>query len=256
MKEQLSGVDAKHVSFSYRNRHDLRPVLNDISLSVLQGKVVALVGASGCGKSTFLSLVLRFYDVTQGELRMGKQNIKDIDVFELRSNMAIISQEPILFSSTIAENVAYGHTDPASVTPEQIVEVCRKADIHQFIMSLPDEYATEVGDKGVQLSGGQKQRIAIARALIRDPNLLLLDEATSALDSATEQLVQASINEAMQNRTVLVVAHRLSTIQNADLIVVLRDGCIVEMGTHAELCAQKGLYEKLVAHQKLDANRS
>ena len=256
MKGKLSGVDANHVSFSYRSGHDLCPVLSDISLSVLQGKVVALVGASGCGKSTFLSLVLRFYDVNEGEIRMGKENIKNIDVFELRSNMSIISQEPILFSTTIAENVAYGHTDPASVTPEEIIEVCKKADIHHFVMSLRDKYETEVGDKGVQLSGGQKQRIAIARALIRDPNLLLLDEATSALDSATEQIVQASINEAMKNRTVLIVAHRLSTIQNADLIVVLRDGSVVEMGTHTELCAQKGLYENLVSQQKLNESQS
>ena len=133
-------------------------ILSDISLSVLQGKVVALVGASGCGKSTFLSLVLRFYfyDVNEGEIRMGKENIKNIDVFELRSNMSIISQEPILFSTTIAENVAHGHADPASVTSEEIIEACKKADIHEFIISLPDKYETEVGDKGVQLmSGGQ-----------------------------------------------------------------------------------------------------
>jgi ABC-type multidrug transport system fused ATPase/permease subunit len=256
MKGKLSRVDAEHVSFSYLKRRDINPVLSNISFSVLEGKVVALVGASGCGKSTFLSLIMRFYDVDSGRILMGKKNIKDIDIFELRSNMSIISQEPILFSTTIAENVAYGHTDPSCVTLEEIMEVCKKADIHDFIISLSDKYETEVGDKGVQLSGGQKQRIAIARALIRDPNLLLLDEATSALDSTTEQIVQASINEAMKNRTVLVVAHRLSTIQNADLIVVIRDGSIVEMGTHTELRAQKGLYETLVSQQNLTGNRS
>ena len=256
IKGERSTVDAKHISFSYSTRHDNHPVLNDISFSVLKGKVVALVGASGCGKSTFLSLVLRFYDVNSGELLLGTKNIKDIDILNLRSNMAIISQEPVLFSTTIAENVAYGHTNPSSVTLAEIIEACEKADIHDFIVSLHDGYDTEVGDKGVQLSGGQKQRIAIARALIRDPNLLLLDEATSALDSTTEQIVQASINEAMKNRTVIVVAHRLSTIQNADLIVVFRNGSIVEMGTHTELCAQKGLYETLVAQQKLTANPS
>ncbi|CAF0970134.1 unnamed protein product [Adineta ricciae] len=256
VKDGLSGVDANHVTFSYSNRRNIHPVLNDISLSVLKGKVVALVGASGSGKSTFLSLVMRFFDVDSGEILMGKKNIKDIDIFELRSNMSIISQEPILFSTTIAENVAYGHADPSSVTPEEIMEVCKKANIHDFIISLPDKYETEVGDKGAQLSGGQKQRVAIARALIRNPNLLLLDEATSALDSTTEQIVQASINEAMKNRTVLVVAHRLATIQDADLIVVLRDGSIVEMGTHTELCAQKGLYENLVSQQKLTGNRN
>jgi ABC-type multidrug transport system fused ATPase/permease subunit len=256
MKGKFSGLDANHVSFSYRTRRAINPVLNDISFSVLKGKVVALVGASGCGKSTFLSLVMRFYDVDSGEILMDTKNIKDIDILELRSNMSIISQEPVLFSTTIAENVAYGHIDPSSVTPEQITEVCKKANIHDFIVGLRDKYETEVGDKGVQLSGGQKQRIAIARALIRDPNLLLLDEATSALDSTTEQIVQASINEAMKNRTVLVVAHRLSTIQDADLIIVFRDGSILEMGTHTELCAQKGLYENLVSQQKLTGNRN
>lgn len=256
MRCKPSRIDADHISFSYSNRHDIHPVFNNLSFSVLKGKVVALVGASGCGKSTFLSLVMRFYDVDSGKLLIGKKNIKDIDIFELRSYMAIISQEPVLFSTTIAENVAYGHTDPSSVTSEEITEACKKADIHDFIISLRDKYETKVGDKGVQLSGGQKQRIAIAPALIRDPNLLLLDEATSALDSMTEQSVQASINEAMKNGTVIVVAHRLSTIQNADLIVVFRDGSIVQMGTHTELCARKGLYETLVSQQKLIANRS
>nr|XP_020023497.1 multidrug resistance protein 1 isoform X4 [Castor canadensis] len=235
------------VMFNYPTRPDI-PVLQGLSLQVKKGQTLALVGSSGCGKSTVVQLLERFYDPLAGTVHVDSKEIKELNVQWLRAQLGIVSQEPILFDCSIGENIAYGDNSRV-VSQDEIVRAAREANIHNFIESLPDKYNTRVGDKGTQLSGGQKQRIAIARALVRQPHILLLDEATSALDTESEKVVQEALDKAREGRTCIVIAHRLSTIQNADLIVVIQNGKVKEHGTHQQLLAQKGIYFSMISIQ-------
>lgn len=221
-------------------------VLKDINLTVKAGQTVALVGQSGSGKSTMVDLLPRFYDVNKGEITIDGVNVKNMTTYDLRSYMGNVNQEAILFNDTIYNNIIFG-ADQA--TEEQVIEAAKIANAHDFIMATEEGYQTNIGDKGGRLSGGQRQRISIARAILRNPSILILDEATSALDTESEVLVQEALDHLMENRTTIVVAHRLSTIKNADLICVLQDGEIVERGTHSELIAKDGFYKKLYSMQ-------
>ncbi|KAG8514703.1 ATP-binding cassette sub-family B member 5, partial [Galemys pyrenaicus] len=242
-------IEFREVSFFYPCRPDVF-ILHDLSLCIEKGKTVAFVGSSGCGKSTFIQLLQRFYDPVKGQVLFDGVDAKELNIQWLRSQIAIVSQEPVLFNCSIAENIAYG--DNSRVVPlDEIKEVANAANIHSFIEGLPEKYNTQVGLKGAQLSGGQKQRLAIARALLRKPKILLLDEATSALDNESEKVVQQALHKASKGRTCLVVAHRLSTIQNADMIVVLHNGKIKERGTHQELLRNRDIYFKLVNAQSV-----
>lgn len=252
--EDVKGrVTFEEIQFSYPNRSS-NPVLRGLTFSVEPGTYVALVGASGCGKSTTIQLIERFYDPVSGRICLDGKNIAHLNLNEYRKHLALVSQEPTLYSGTVRFNILLGAIKPESeVTQEEVEEVCRKANILDFINSLPDKFETQVGGKGSQLSGGQKQRIAIARALLRNPKVLLLDEATSALDSQSEKVVQDALDEAAKGRTTIAIAHRLSTIQNADLIYFIKDGTILESGTHDELLEQGGAYSKFVQLQQLEA---
>ncbi|XP_052550928.1 ATP-dependent translocase ABCB1 isoform X2 [Tympanuchus pallidicinctus] len=234
----------KDVKFNYPNRPEVK-ILQGLNLKVEKGETLALVGSSGCGKSTVVQLLERFYDPLSGEIEFDDKGAKTLNIQWLRSHIGIVSQEPILFDFTIAENIAYGD-NTREVSHEEIISAAKAANIHSFIDSLPEKYNTRVGDKGTQLSGGQKQRIAIARALVRKPQILLLDEATSALDTESEKIVQEALDKAREGRTCIVIAHRLSTIQNADKIAVIQNGKIIEQGTHQQLLAEKGFYYSLV----------
>ncbi|XP_075778548.1 ATP-dependent translocase ABCB1 isoform X1 [Pelodiscus sinensis] len=234
----------KEVVFNYPTRPDVQ-VLQGLNMNVEKGQTLALVGSSGCGKSTVVQLLERFYDPLGGEMLLDGQHAKALNIQWLRAQIGIVSQEPILFDCSIAENIAYGDNN-REVSHEEIINAAKAANIHSFIDSLPNKYNTSVGDKGTQLSGGQKQRIAIARALVRHPQILLLDEATSALDSESEKVVQEALDKAREGRTCIVIAHRLSTVQNADKIAVIQNGRIVEQGTHQQLLAEKGIYYSLV----------
>ncbi|CAK9201386.1 unnamed protein product [Sphagnum troendelagicum] len=237
-------VELRHVGFAYPRRPTL-PIFKDLNLTVQAGKTMALVGESGSGKSTVISLIERFYDPDSGVILLDGIDIKQFQVQWLRQQMGLVSQEPVLFNISIKENITYGRND--NVTETEVEAAAKASNAHKFITSLPDGFNTLVGEKGVQLSGGQKQRIAIARAIIKDPKLLLLDEATSALDAESERVVQEALDRVMQNRTTVVVAHRLSTIQNADMIAVVKNGAIMEQGTHRALLANKGgTYSSLV----------
>uniref|UniRef100_A0A3Q3EQS3 ATP-binding cassette, sub-family B (MDR/TAP), member 4 n=1 Tax=Labrus bergylta TaxID=56723 RepID=A0A3Q3EQS3_9LABR len=236
-----------HVKFNYPSRPDL-PILQGLNLRVKKGETLALVGSSGCGKSTTIQLLERFYDPREGRVVMDSTNIKHLNIHWLRSQIGIVSQEPVLFDCTLAENIAYGDNSRVA-SMEEIMAAAKAANIHSFIEELPQKYKTQAGDKGTQLSGGQKQRIAIARAILRNPRLLLLDEATSALDTESEKVVQEALDQASKGRTCIVVAHRLSTIQNADRIAVFQGGVVVEQGTHQQLLAKKGVYHMLVTTQ-------
>ncbi|ELW61690.1 ATP-binding cassette sub-family B member 5 [Tupaia chinensis] len=242
-------LEFRDVSFFYPCRPDVF-ILQGLSLSIEKGKTVALVGSSGCGKSTSVHLLQRFYDPVQGQVLFDGIDAKDLNVQWLRSQIAIVSQEPVLFNCSIAENIAYGDNS-REVSLDEIKEVAKAANIHSFIESLPEKYNTQVGLKGTQLSGGQKQRLAIARALLRRPKILVLDEATSALDNESEKVVQHALDRARRERTCLLVTHKLSTIQNADLIVVLHNGKIREQGTHQELLRNRDIYFKLVNAQSV-----
>ncbi|KAM9807166.1 ATP-dependent translocase ABCB1-like [Syngnathus typhle] len=235
------------VWFHYPSRPNV-PVLRGLNLKVSKGETLALVGSSGCGKSTTIQLLERFYDTKQGNVMFDSKSVKDLNIHWLRSQVGIVSQEPVLFDCSLAENIAYGDNS-RTVPMEEIKAAAEKANIHSFIEKLPKKYDTQAGDKGTQLSGGQKQRIAIARAILRNPKLLLLDEATSALDTESEKVVQEALDKASQGRTCIVVAHRLSTIQNADRIAVFQGGVVVEQGTHQQLLAKKGVYHMLVTTQ-------
>uniref|UniRef100_A0A672U8P6 ATP binding cassette subfamily B member 1 n=1 Tax=Strigops habroptila TaxID=2489341 RepID=A0A672U8P6_STRHB len=245
-------VMIKDVAFNYPNRPSVK-ILQGLNLKVEKGQTLALVGSSGCGKSTVIQLLERFYDPLNGEMLFDGKNIKELNIKWLRAQIGIVSQEPILFDCTIGENIAYGDNS-RHVSHEEIVNAAKEANIHSFIDSLPDKYNTRVGDKGTQLSGGQKQRIAIARALVRQPQILLLDEATSALDTESEKIVQEALDKAREGRTCIVIAHRLSTIQNADKIAVIQNGKVVEQGTHQQLLALKGVYYSLVNAQRGSCN--
>uniref|UniRef100_A0A8C0HS18 MDR1 protein n=1 Tax=Buteo japonicus TaxID=224669 RepID=A0A8C0HS18_9AVES len=242
----------KDVAFNYPNRPEVK-ILQGLNLKVEKGQTLALVGSSGCGKSTVVQLLERFYDPLDGEMLFDGKNAKTLNIQWLRAQIGIVSQEPMLFDCTIAENIAYGDNS-RQVPHEEIVNAAKEANIHSFIDSLPDKYNTRVGDKGTQLSGGQKQRIAIARALVRQPQILLLDEATSALDTESEKIVQEALDKAREGRTCIVIAHRLSTIQNADKIAVVQNGKVIEQGTHQQLLAEKGVYYSLVNVQSGSCN--
>ena len=228
-----------HVSFAYDPRH---PVIIDLSFEVQPGETVALVGPTGSGKSTIANLLHRFYDPVEGRITIDNQDLRDVRLTSLYRQLAIVPQETILFGDTIRENIRYGRAD---ATDEDLIAASRAANAHDFISALPDGYDTPVGEKGVNLSGGQRQRLAIARAILKNPRLLILDEATSALDSESEMLVQRALQRLMTGRTTVVIAHRLTTIQEADRIVVLNKGRIVEKGTHATLIQRDGLYRRL-----------
>lgn len=243
----VDAVDMKHpdgdicyhdVSFSYENNEI---VLNHIDFTIKSGKSVALVGPSGGGKTTICSLLPRFYDITDGSITIGGQNIKNIKLESLRNSIGIVQQDVYLFGASVKENIAYGKPD---ATFDEIVEAAKKANIHDFIMTLPDGYDTFVGERGTRLSGGQKQRISIARVFLKNPPILILDEATSALDNESEQHIQKSLDALSKNRTTITIAHRLSTIQNADEILVIDGQTIKERGTHEELITFGGLYAK------------
>eukprot|EP01132_Coremiostelium_polycephalum_P006617 gene6617-8188_t len=239
-------IEFRNIKFSYPSRPDV-PIFNDFNLKIEKGQTVALVGDSGGGKSTVIGLLERFYDPSEGSVFLDGIDIKQMNVKYLRQNIGLVSQEPVLFAMSIVENIRYGN-DNASM--EQIIEACRTANCHDFISSLPEGYNTQVGEKGVQMSGGQKQRIAIARAMIKNPKILLLDEATSALDAENEFLVQQAIDKLMRGRTTIVIAHRLTTIRDADSIAVVRAGQVVEKGTHSELLEMNGVYTSLVNRQQ------
>ena len=248
--DEIDGtVEFRDVHFRYPTRPE-QPVLRGLNLTVKPGQYVALVGASGCGKSTTIQLMERFYDPLAGGVFVDGKDISSYNVNNYRGFLSLVSQEPTLYQGTVKENVLLGVTDD-EVPDERIIQACKDANIYDFIMSLPDAFETVVGSKGSMLSGGQKQRIAIARALLRDPKILLLDEATSALDSESEKVVQAALDKAAKGRTTIAVAHRLSTIQNADMIYVFDQGRIVENGTHDELLGLKGKYFELVNLQSL-----
>ncbi len=238
----LSGkVSFNNVDFHYDTRKEAR-VLKSLSFDVNAGENIAIVGASGGGKSTITSLLLRFYEPVSGQILFDDKHASEFGLQELRKQMAIVPQEVILFSGSIRENIAYGKPDASE---EEIIEAARKANALDFINDFPDGFATTVGDRGIQLSGGQKQRIAIARAVLKDPKILILDEATSSLDSESEKLVQDALDELMKGRTSFAIAHRLSTVKNADRILVMDKGELVEVGTHSDLLEKDGVYANL-----------
>ena len=238
-----NGIEYRNVSFKYSNDY----VVKDVNLHIKRGQTVALVGQSGSGKTTLADLLPRFYDVNEGGIYIDGVNIKDVKIEDLRELMGNVNQDAILFNDTFFNNIAFGVKD---ATIEQVMEATRIANAHNFIMETQDGYDTNIGDRGCLLSGGQRQRISIARAILKNPPILILDEATSALDTESEKLVQEALEKLMRNRTTLVVAHRLSTIRNADLICVVHEGRIVEQGQHDELVAKGGYYKHLVDMQK------
>ena len=231
------------MKFRYETRPNI-PVLEGLSLQLEPGQSLALVGPSGCGKSTIVSLIMRFYDPTGGEVQIDDTPIMGLDTGALRRNIGIVFQEPVLFDTSVSDNIKYGALY-RDVTQEEVIEAAKKANIHDFISSLPEGYNTRVGEKGTQMSGGEKQRIAIARALLRDPKILLLDEATSALDAESEKVVQAALDKAKLGRSTVMIAHRLSTIIDLDKIAVINNGKVVEIGSHEFLVNAKGVYNKL-----------
>ena len=242
----------EHVSFAYS---DERPVLRDIDLTIRKGQMIAIVGQSGSGKTTMADLLPRFYDAQQGRILIDGIDVRDVRTRDLRALMGIVNQEAILFNDSFYNNITFGvdTTQPAPggmTWPEAVEQAARIANAHDFIMQTPEGYQTSIGDRGSRLSGGQRQRISIARAILKNPPILILDEATSALDTESEKLVQEALEHLMRDRTTLVVAHRLSTIRHADLICVLHEGRIVEMGRHDDLLRQDGYYKKLVEMQR------
>ncbi|HEX7905067.1 MAG TPA: ABC transporter ATP-binding protein [Chitinophagaceae bacterium] len=237
-------IEFQNVRFAY----DDAVILDNINLTVEKGKTIALVGSSGAGKSTLADLVPRFHDVTSGEVLIDGINIKEYSLHSVRSLMSIVTQEPILFNDSIANNIKLGKED---ATEEEIIHAAKVANAHHFITHKEQGYSTNIGDRGTKLSGGERQRLTIARAVVKNPPILILDEATSSLDTESERLVQDAINNMMQNRTSIVIAHRLSTIRHADEIIVLQKGKIVERGNHEQLLAQNGFYRKLVEMQEV-----
>jgi subfamily B ATP-binding cassette protein MsbA len=237
-------IEFKNVCFAYNGF----VILKNINLRIEKGKTIALVGSSGAGKSTLVDLVPRFHDVSGGELLIDDVNIKEYYLQSIRNLMGIVTQEPILFNDTIANNIALGKQNASN---EEIVNAAKIANAHSFITNKDEGYNTNIGDRGTKLSGGERQRLTIARAVLKNPPILILDEATSSLDTESERLVQDAINNLMQDRTSIVIAHRLSTVRHADEIIVLQKGEIAERGTHDELITQKGIYKRLVEMQEV-----
>jgi ABC transporter fused permease/ATP-binding protein len=242
-------LELEQVRFSYPTRRDM-PVLKGIDLSVRAGEVIALVGSSGAGKSTIASLLMRLYDPDEGRILLDGRDLRELSPSWLRRQIGIVAQEPLLFATSIADNIRYGRV---SASDEEVLAAARAANAHDFILRFPDGYRTLVGERGVQLSGGQKQRVAIARAVLKDPRLLVLDEATSALDAESEHLVKGALDALMKGRTTLIIAHRLSTVVGADRVLVMDGGKIVQSGAHTALIAQEGLYRRLVERQFVSA---
>jgi len=245
--ERFQGeIELRNITFAYPTRPD-SIVLRDFNLSAKAGQRIALVGPSGSGKTTSVSLLFRFYDPTSGEVLIDGKNVRDLSLTTLRRNLALVPQEVLLFGGTIRENIAYGKP---GASEEEIVSAAKQANAHDYITALDDGYDTLVGDRGAQLSGGQRQRIAIARAILADPAILILDEATSSLDAESERLVQEALDKLMENRTSLIIAHRLSTVRRCDQILVMSAGSVLERGTHEELIAKPGgLYGSLARLQ-------
>ena len=237
-------IDFNNVSFKYGDTQ----VLNGINFSIKKGQNVALVGESGSGKTSLINLIPRFYDVSEGELTIDGKNLKSLYIDELRSIISLVSQDAILFNTSIIENIAFGESEPDI---NRVIEAAKNANAHDFISSFSDGYSTVIGERGNKLSGGQKQRISIARAIYKNPEILILDEATSALDMESEKLVQQALDKVMEKRTCIIIAHRLSTIKSADLILVLSDGKVVERGNHRDLIIQNGVYKRLFELQSV-----
>jgi ABC-type multidrug transport system fused ATPase/permease subunit len=239
--DQIDGsLCLRDAEFAYPTRRDVA-ILRQLQLAVRSGQQVALVGESGCGKSTVLQLIQRLYDLDQGRLELQGRDIQTLNLPYVRSKLGIVSQEPVLFDRSIAENIQYGDNS-RTVSMEEVIAAARQANIHETVAALPQGYDTRVGSRGTQLSGGQKQRVAIARVLVRNPRILLLDEATSALDTESEAVVQEALETAQAGRTSVTIAHRLSTIKGSDQIFVMERGEIVECGTHCQLLEMRGAY--------------
>ena len=244
LKDVKGDIAFEDVSFHYADSDQM--VLNHVDLSVKAGEYIALVGSSGAGKSTLCSLIPRFYDVSEGRILVDGRDIRKLKLKDLRSQIGIVQQDVYLFAGTILENISYGKPD---ATREEVIEAAKEANAHEFIMSFPDGYDTDIGQRGVKLSGGQKQRLSIARVFLKNPPILIFDEATSALDNESEKVVQDSLEKLAKNRTTFVIAHRLSTIRNAERILVLTDNGIEESGTHRQLLERGGIYKKLYEMQ-------
>ncbi|MBQ6816803.1 MAG: ABC transporter ATP-binding protein [Bacilli bacterium] len=241
-------IEFKNVSFQYNEQKE---ILKNINLKIQPGKKLALVGPSGGGKTTICHLIPNFYRISEGEILIDGQKINNVRLDSLRKNIGIVQQDVFLFNGTIRENILYGRLD---ATEEEIIDAAKKANIHDYVMTLPDVYETQIGERGVKLSGGQKQRLSIARVFLKNPAILILDEATSALDNTTEILIQSALDELCKGRTTLIVAHRLSTIKTADEIIVIANGIIKEQGTHEELIDLDGIYAKLYSLQFRESN--
>lgn len=235
-------IEFENVSFKYKDA----PVLKNISMNIPAGSTIAIMGPTGSGKSTIINLIARFYDCTEGRVLIDGHDVRDIDLLSLRKNVGIVMQDSFLFSSSIAENIAFGNPD---ATMEQIEEAAKIADAHEFIMTMPDKYDTVIGERGVGLSGGQKQRIAIARAILYNPKILVFDDSTSSVDMKTEQQIQSTLKKVMKGRTSIIIAHRISSVKDADKILFIEDGQIVEEGTHDELISLGGRYYNIFIEQ-------
>ena len=244
LRDVKGDIEFDNVSFHYEDNEE--QVLNHVNLSVKAGDYIALVGSSGAGKSTLCSLIPRFYDVSGGCIRLDGKDIRDIKLKSLRDHIGIVQQEVYLFAGTIYDNIRYGKN---GATREEVIEAAKRANAHEFIMSLPQGYETDIGQRGIKLSGGQKQRLSIARVFLKNPPVLIFDEATSALDNESEKIVQHSLENLAKNRTTFVIAHRLSTIRNAQRILVLTENGIEEEGTHDELLKKGGIYAGLYEMQ-------